>query len=195
MSRLGDPAIAELLREAADRAYRYVAAADDRRVAPSPEALEGLRGFAEALPDGPSDPRVTLALLDELGSPATVVNTGGRYFGFVIGGTLPVALASSWLAAAWDQNAALPVMSPVAAALHEVANRLAGRPPRSAARHRARRSSTGRDDGQRDGPHRRAGPPARPGRLGRPGRRPGRRPALTVVVGEKAHSTIAKSSA
>jgi glutamate/tyrosine decarboxylase-like PLP-dependent enzyme len=58
--------------------------------------------------------------LDELGSPATVATTGGRYFGFVIGGTLPASLAANWLAGAWDQNAALRVMSPVAAELEEV---------------------------------------------------------------------------
>ena len=47
-------------------------------------------------------------------------SAGGRYFGFVVGGSLPVAVAANWLAAVWNQNAALPVMSPVAARLHEV---------------------------------------------------------------------------
>src|SRR5262249_23949770 len=54
------------------------------------------------------------------GSPATVATTGGRYFGFVIGGSVPAAMAANWLAAAWDQNAALRVMSPVAAELEDV---------------------------------------------------------------------------
>jgi glutamate/tyrosine decarboxylase-like PLP-dependent enzyme len=62
-----------------------------------------------------------LGMLDEIGSPATVATTGGRYFGFVIGGTLPGSLAANWLAGAWDQNAGLRVMSPVAAELEEVA--------------------------------------------------------------------------
>jgi glutamate/tyrosine decarboxylase-like PLP-dependent enzyme len=59
-------------------------------------------------------------MLHDIGSPATVMTTGKRYFGFVNGGTLPASLAANWLAGAWDQNAALRVMSPVAAELEEI---------------------------------------------------------------------------
>ncbi|MCB0561026.1 MAG: aspartate aminotransferase family protein, partial [Phaeodactylibacter sp.] len=66
---------------------------------------------------------------------AAVGNTGGRYFGFVIGGSLPVTVAANWLAAAWDQNAGLKITSPLAAKLEEVAAEwlleLLGLPPQA----------------------------------------------------------------
>jgi len=109
-----------LLHAAADAALRYVATIDDRPVAPSAEAVAALAAFDEPLPQQGHVAESTLELLDRVGSPATVASTGPRYFGFVTGGTLPVALGASFLTAAWDQNAALPAMSPVATAVHRV---------------------------------------------------------------------------
>jgi glutamate/tyrosine decarboxylase-like PLP-dependent enzyme len=116
----GDSESGRLLADAAERARRYLADVNHRRVTPDPAALDALAAFDEPLPERPGDPAATLALLDDAGSPATVASAGGRYFGFVIGGSFPVAVATNWLATAWDQNTALPVMSPVAARLHEV---------------------------------------------------------------------------
>ena len=110
----------EVLRDAMAAAMDYVASIDERRVGADPAALAALEGFDEPFPEHGADGRETLRTLHELGSPATVASTGSRYFGFVIGATLPVALGSSWLVSSWDQNAALPVASPVAAKLHDV---------------------------------------------------------------------------
>jgi len=112
--------VKELLADTAARAARYISELDNRSVIPSAEKVARLRALGGPLPENTSDPADVLALLDEVGSPATVATTGGRYYGFVIGGTLPAALAANWLAGAWDQNAAMQVMSPVAATAEEI---------------------------------------------------------------------------
>ncbi len=113
----------ELLRSTAERAIRYVNELPERRVAPDAAALAGLERFDEPLPDGPDDPERVIALLDEAGSPATVATAGPRFFGFVIGGSHPVAVAANWLATVWDQNTHSYTMSPVAVTLEQVARR------------------------------------------------------------------------
>jgi len=115
-----DPRDLDLLRGAADAALDYVANVDGRPAGVGAAAEAALGRFDEPLPDGPGSAAGTLALLAAVGGPATMASTGPYYFGFVNGATLPVALGASFLASAWDQNAALPVMSPVAARLHGV---------------------------------------------------------------------------
>jgi glutamate/tyrosine decarboxylase-like PLP-dependent enzyme len=110
----------QLLHATAKRACEYVRNASTRRVFPGDSDLANLARFREPFPERPTDPLRVIHMLDEVGSPATVASTGGHYFGFVQGGTLPASLAANWLAAAWDQNAALRVMSPIAAELEDV---------------------------------------------------------------------------
>jgi glutamate/tyrosine decarboxylase-like PLP-dependent enzyme len=110
----------ELLIETAERATNYLEGLKERRVAPAPEDVERLLLLDKPLPEKPSDPQSVLRLLDEIGSPATVASAGGRFFGFVMGGSLPATLACNWLAGAWDQDAGMRVASPISAALENV---------------------------------------------------------------------------
>ncbi|MBX6342933.1 MAG: aspartate aminotransferase family protein, partial [Thermomicrobiaceae bacterium] len=111
----------DLLRDAAARAARYLAALPERRVAPPPEAIERLAALGGPLPDEPTDPREVVALLDDVGSPATVATAGPRFFGFVTGGALPATVGAAWLAAAWDQDAGSMTHSPTATVLEAIA--------------------------------------------------------------------------
>ena len=110
-----------LLEDAAQRSIAYLAGLDARGVAPSPAAVANLATLDQPLPAAPCDPATVLRLLDEIGSPATMAMAGPRFFGFVIGGSLPVALAANWLAGAWDQNSALYGPAPATSHLEKVA--------------------------------------------------------------------------
>lgn len=106
--------------DARSAAYAYADAALERNVFPAPAALANLAHFDEPLPDNPGDAREILQQLDQYGSPATVAQIGGRYFGLVNGGVIPVTLAVRWLTDFWDQNTPLYLASPVASRLEEV---------------------------------------------------------------------------
>ena len=111
----------DLIMDAAARAAAYLRTAAHRPVWPTDAAVDALTGFPDALPDHGAPAAEVLERLDRLGSPATVVSNAGRYLGFVTGGTDPAAQAAAILSGAWDQNGAMPVMSPVAARLDAVA--------------------------------------------------------------------------
>jgi len=112
-----------LLEQAKGYAYEYADGAAQRNVFPSKQALANLEQFVEDLPASSGDATAILKQLHEYGSPATTAQTGGRYFGFVNGGTLPVTLATKWLSDVWDQNTALYAMSPIASKLEEICER------------------------------------------------------------------------
>jgi glutamate/tyrosine decarboxylase-like PLP-dependent enzyme len=110
----------ELLELTAAIAADYLDSLDRRPVFPNvtPEQLrEALGG---SLPDEPVDPFEVVSDLAAAAEPGVVAFGSGRYFGFVIGGALPAALAADWLTSAWDQNAGLYVCGPSASVVEQV---------------------------------------------------------------------------
>ncbi len=101
-------------------AVEYIDKVDGMRVYPDEQSIRNLKAFDEELPDEPEKTSEILKQLNTYGSPATVAQTGGRYFGFVCGGILPSALSSKWLTDAWDQNPAMYVLSPVVSKIEDV---------------------------------------------------------------------------
>jgi glutamate/tyrosine decarboxylase-like PLP-dependent enzyme len=112
---------AALLADACARATRYLDDIQTRRAFPLEEDIAALARLHGPMPMDAEEPARILALLDEVGSPATAASNGPRYFGFVNGAAYPVCIAAQSLAAAWDQNSALRIMSPAAAAFEDVA--------------------------------------------------------------------------
>jgi hypothetical protein len=86
----------EVLTDAAASAQRYLQSIHERHVGVPPEALDNLPKLGGPLSAQGQDPKSVLKLLDEIGSPATIANTGGRFFGGVIGGALPASVAAHW---------------------------------------------------------------------------------------------------
>jgi glutamate/tyrosine decarboxylase-like PLP-dependent enzyme len=111
----------ELLRDAADRSARFLDDLQERVVRPAQDDVARLQKLMGALPEGPTDPAAVLAMLDEIGSPAAQGNAGPRFFGWVIGGAMPVTVGANWLATAWDQNVGLWAVSPTGSAIEESA--------------------------------------------------------------------------
>jgi glutamate/tyrosine decarboxylase-like PLP-dependent enzyme len=112
-----------LFEQAKAYAFDYLARVSEMDAVPSEESKRSLSRLEEPLPETPQSAEEILALLQSAGGDNISAQGGGRYFGFVNGGILPVSLAARWLADAWDQNAALYVMSPLVATLEDVCER------------------------------------------------------------------------
>ena len=112
-----------LLQQAAERADAYLANLGQRSVAPDAAAVDALSALDGDLPSEATDPREVIDLLDRYATPATMGMAGPRFFGFVIGGALPVSLAANWLATAWDQNTGLYNITPATSRLEQTALR------------------------------------------------------------------------
>jgi glutamate/tyrosine decarboxylase-like PLP-dependent enzyme len=115
-----DP-VTDLLGLTADYAAQYLASLDERPVRPE-ASLEELRTtLGGPLPESGTDAAQVVAELIEAAEPGIMAMPSGRFFGFVIGGALPAAIAADWLTSTWDQNAGLIGPAPSAGVVEEVA--------------------------------------------------------------------------
>jgi glutamate/tyrosine decarboxylase-like PLP-dependent enzyme len=118
-----DAGTPELLRHTAELAARFRQGLPDRRVGPDPAVdADALRvALGGRLPANGEDPRVVVDELAAAVDPGLLAMAGPRYFGFVIGGSVPAALATDWLVSTWDQNVGLFIHSPAAAVVEDIA--------------------------------------------------------------------------
>jgi glutamate/tyrosine decarboxylase-like PLP-dependent enzyme len=115
------PVAAEPLARAHEHALRWLASLDDRDVPPRASAAQVADALGRELPDGPTDAAEVVDLLATASEPGLTAIPSGRFFGFVMGGTHPAALAADWLTGAWDQNAGLRTVTPASMAVEDLA--------------------------------------------------------------------------
>src|SRR5262245_59407388 len=122
-----------LLQQTADLAADYLDSLEERPVFPQVSVDELRAGLRVPLQDEPLEPAQVVEEMAAAADPGLVATPSGRYFGFVIGGGLPAALAADWLTSAWDQNAGLYVGGPSASVVEQVVREwvcdLLGLPP------------------------------------------------------------------
>jgi len=111
----------DVLARAQAHAREWLAALPGRGIAARASYPEMLDALGMPLPDGPQDPAAVIDRLAAAAEPGLAGMGSGRFFGFVVGGTLPVALAADWLVSAWDQNSGLLEVTPAVVAAETVA--------------------------------------------------------------------------
>ncbi|MEP6813020.1 MAG: pyridoxal-dependent decarboxylase [Actinomycetota bacterium] len=123
----------ELFEQVAGYAADFLDTLDERPIVPEADVEQLMQALGGPLPEEGMDPRAVVAALVEDAGPGIVGIPSGRYFGFVIGGAVPAAVAADWLTSVWDQNAGLYVGGPSAAVVEEVCRgwlaELLGLPP------------------------------------------------------------------
>ena len=112
--------IRDLLFHTAGLAAEHLEELDERPVFPQLSSDKLRSRVADELPEAPIDPHIVIDELAAAVAPGLVAIPGGRYFGFVTGGSVPAALAADWLVTAWDQNAASYVGSPAASIVEDI---------------------------------------------------------------------------
>jgi glutamate/tyrosine decarboxylase-like PLP-dependent enzyme len=109
------------LGEPFDHALSYLEGLPARTVTGRAGLAELRAALGGPLPEQPLEPRGAVAALAKAAEPGVVASSSGRFFGFVVGGATPAALAADWLTSVWDQNAGLYVLGPAASVVEEVA--------------------------------------------------------------------------
>ena len=115
------PQWAAALTEAYNNALAFLEALPDRPVGTATTRSQLRDALAGPLPEKPTDPVEVVAALAAATEPGLMGTQSGRFFGFVVGGAAPAALAADWLTSTWDQNAGLFVLAPAASVVEEVA--------------------------------------------------------------------------
>ncbi len=113
--------IARLLSSVQRHVEAWFACLDARPVRATVTADELRAALAGPLPDEGTGAEVVAQALAEIGMRGTIASAGPRYFGFVVGGSLPAALAADWLVSAWDQNGGIYALSPLVSVVEQIA--------------------------------------------------------------------------
>ena len=112
-----------VLEVAAKYSQKWLDSIPTRDVNPEKNADEIKADLGSVLPDGATDPSLVIKKLAEAGEAGLMSMGSGRFFGWVIGGTLPAALGADWLVSAWDQNSPSRIATPTTAAVEEITSK------------------------------------------------------------------------